>query len=501
MVSAFLGGVAVAVVCVLVSANDVYVAPTGTPDGDGSKGKPFDVFTALSTKSLAKPGDTIYLMAGTYDGKMNGIERVPFELAVCGAEGKPVRVMPVPGQSAHLNGSVSLTSSYAEYIGLDMGDLEWDPWQKSHKNPTELNSVSSANAKVLNCNIFGGAMGTGAWAPALNLEIYGCLIHDFGYVEERGGRGHGHCFYAQNKEGTKVFARNMAYRGCGWNVHVYTQGASIEGFDIIENICFLAGCGKPGQNMDNYLVAGYVPADRIRLLGNVGYQPRDIEKYRPNARLSAVLKAHVNGSGEVRDNYLIGAYRGLSLSEWQKLNVTGNTIWSSGVFMEITPGSGVPDPGEKPNLAGFTVDGNTYIANGKDKPFKYSSKEGEVDLLSLDEWRGLGLDKGSKVLPGRNGRPTGSKVFVFDNKYEKGRGNVAIFDWDGLDSVEVDLSNVLAKGQEYRLYNCLDIRTTISRAIPVLTGTFGDAQIAFPMRHDRISPHFDAFLVVPVAAQ
>jgi len=33
---------------------------------------------------------------------------------------------------------------------------------------------------------------------------------------------------------------------------------------------------------------------------------------------------------------------------------------------------------------------------------------------------------------------------------------------------------------------------------PVLTGTFDGRPIAFPMRKDRISPDFDAFLVLPV---
>ena len=111
------------------AAGILYVAPTGTPGGDGSKDKPLDIFTALSERSPARPGDTILLTGGVYEGKMDGISRVPFKLAVSGAEGKPVRIMPVPGQSAHLNGTLTVTSSYVECIGLDIGDLKWDPWQ------------------------------------------------------------------------------------------------------------------------------------------------------------------------------------------------------------------------------------------------------------------------------------------------------------------------------------------------------------------------------------
>ena len=91
----------------------------------------------------------------------------------------------------------------------------------------------------------------------------------------------------------------------------------------------------------------------------------------------------------------------------------------------------------------------------------------EEDTLTFAEWQQLGLDSNSTMLPGRNGKPTGTKVFVFPNKYAKGRANVAVFNWDGKDTVVVDLSGALAKGQKYVVYNCLDIRQTIERAKPV----------------------------------
>jgi hypothetical protein len=480
---------------------DVHVSPTGTADGDGSKEKPLDVFTALSAKSPAQPGDTILLMGGTYEGKMEGVKRIPFALAVSGTKEKPIRITPVPGQSAHLNGTATLTSSYAEYVGLEIGDLKWDPTQNEHKNDTALNALGGTGAKVINCNLFGGAMGTGCWSPAVDLELCGCLIHDFGTLDPRGGRGHGHAYYAQNERGTKLFQHNIAYRGCGWNVHVYTQGGQITGFDILENVCYIAGAAKPGQTMDNYLVYGYVPADRIRLIGNVGYQPTDVEKWRPNARMSH-LKAVQNLTGEVRDNCLMGAFYGLSLGDWKKIEVTGNTIWATGIHTEISSsptGSSLGKREAKPDLAGYKLDGNTYVANGRERSFYYgaSEKKEEADLLTFAQWQALGLDKGSKLEPGKNGKPTGKKVFVFPNKYQKGRANVAIFNWDGLDKVEVDLSKALVESQAFTVYNCLDIRQTLAQAKPVLQAKYAGDKVAFPMRKDKLSPDFDAFLVLP----
>ena len=489
----------VSLYCASASSGDLYVSPAGTPQGDGSRARPLDVFTALGKDSPAEPGDTIYLMGGTYEGKMTGTKRVAFALLVSGTEEQPIVVRPAPGETVHLNGAAELKSSYAHYIGLEIGDLKYDPRGKTHQAPTVLWGTGGTGAKVINCNLFGGSMGTGLWSPAKDLTLYGCLVHDFGGIAQ--DRGHGHAFYTQNETGTKTIEQCIAYRGCGWNLHVYTQGGQINGFDILENIMYIAGAFVPDQTMDNYLVAGYPPADRIRLIGNVGYQPTDVQAWRPNARLGN-FKAALNGAGEVKNNTFMGAFYGLSLGNWRKIEVTGNTLWSTGIFTEISSaptGSAIPPQPAPPALKGYTVDNNTYYDNGKPRPFNYGNTEkpDPENLLSFAQWQALGLDKNGKLLPGREGKPTGTQVFVFPNKYEKGRAHVGIFNWDGLRSVEVDLSKALANGQKYRIYNCLDIRQTLALAKPVLTGAFDGAKVAFPMRRDRISPDFDAFLVLP----
>src|ERR1051325_6034474 len=97
----------------LAAAAELYVSPGGKPNGDGSLSKPLDVFTALGTNSPEKPGDTILLLGGTYEGKMDGIKRVPFAWAVSGTADKPVVIKPAPGATVHLNGTATLTSSHA----------------------------------------------------------------------------------------------------------------------------------------------------------------------------------------------------------------------------------------------------------------------------------------------------------------------------------------------------------------------------------------------------
>src|SRR5690606_30025089 len=138
---------------------------------------------------------------------------------------------------------------------------------------------------IINCNIFGGAMGTGLWTPAVNLEAYGNIVHDFGSRSRKGGRGHGHAFYMQNDQGTKTIRHNIAYRSAGWLYNIYTQGGKVNGFDVIENIGFMGGYHAPGQTSFSFGLTGWQPSERIRFIGNVAYQPRDSEPHRANMRL------------------------------------------------------------------------------------------------------------------------------------------------------------------------------------------------------------------------
>ncbi len=490
-----------------VLGRELYVAPSGTAQGDGSPNKPLDLNTVLSQTSPAKPGDTIYLQGGRYDGPMGKTDsgvprRISFAPQISGAPGKPIIITSAPGQQAHLNGTLALGGiQYVHFIRLEIGDLNWDPLQQKHFNDTAVNT-GGAGLKVINCNIFGGAMGLGVWRPAIDLEVYGTLIHDFGYYHDN-LRGSGHAAYIQNDQGTKRFEHNIAYRGCGWNFDVYTQGGEIKGIDLIENIGYIASWHKPGQVGFNFGLTGFKPAERIRFIGNVAYHSRSAEqRWRSNMRLMASKPVAFHHDAVVKDNYIMGTCRALVLSRWQDIEVTGNTFWATDFLTEISSaasGSGIAENPPRPELKNYRVDRNTYYDNGKPRPFIYSAHENALDeeQLSFAQWQALGLDQHSQMLPGKAGRPTGTKVFVFPNKVEKGRANVAIFNWDGLDKVEVDLSKALTVGQKYQVYNCLDVKQTLALARPVLSGTYAGGVLSIPLLKDKSSPEFDAFLVLP----
>jgi len=144
-------------------------------------------------------------------------------------------------------------------------------------------------------------------------------------------------------------------------------------------------------------------------------------------RLMASKPEAFHHDAVVKDNYIMGTCRALVLSRWQDIEVTGNTFWATDFLTEVSSaasGSGIAENPPRPELKNYRVDRNTYFDNGKPRPFIYSAHENALDeeQLSFSQWQALGLDQRSQMLPGKAGRPTGTKVFVFPNKFEKGRG-------------------------------------------------------------------------------
>jgi hypothetical protein len=76
-----------------------YVAPEGSPTGDGTIDRPWDLQTALNQPSPVRPGSTIYLRGGTYVGK--------FVSDLTGSAVSPITVRSYPGEWAKIDGYVT----------------------------------------------------------------------------------------------------------------------------------------------------------------------------------------------------------------------------------------------------------------------------------------------------------------------------------------------------------------------------------------------------------
>jgi hypothetical protein len=98
------------------------------------------------------------------------------------------------------------------------------------------------------------------------------------------------------------------------------------------------------------------------------------------------------------------------------------------------------------------------------------------------------------------------KVFVRPNQYEKGRGNIVVYNWAQQGAVSVDVSKVLSMGDRYEVRNVQNLFGT-----PVASGTYGGGSISIPMTGvtpprpiggstagPKTGPYFDAFVVTKV---
>ena len=72
--------------------------------------------------------------------------------------------------------------------------------------------------------------------------------------------------------------------------------------------------------------------------------------------------------------------------------------------------------------------------------------------------------------------PSGTKVYVRPNRYEAGRANIIVYNWDNLNGVAVDVSSAMAMGAAYEVRNAQDFF-----APPVLSGIFDGQPLLLPM--------------------
>ena len=71
----------------------IYVSPTGSALGTGTKANPLDIYTAVK---YAQAGQTIYLMPGKNNGVYSLARTITIDRGISGSEGKPIKMMPAP---------------------------------------------------------------------------------------------------------------------------------------------------------------------------------------------------------------------------------------------------------------------------------------------------------------------------------------------------------------------------------------------------------------------
>jgi hypothetical protein len=435
-----------------------FVAPGGAPSGDGTSDYPLDLTTALSRKSPAAPGDTLALQSGRYTGA--------FVSELTGSASKPIVVRQASRARATIDGTLTVNGAWTTYWGFEVASSSDD---RTKQRPSGLN-IYGPHTRFINLVVHDNGGGIAFWTPAADSEIYGCFIYDNSWQGPDPDRGHGHGIYTQNQTGRKHIIDNVIFNGFGWGIHAYTEGGSLNGFHIEGNAVFNSGSStRQGYHYDNILVGGLRPAERIELIGNYTY-------HTPGKGGSNRLGYSAqNKDALVKDNYFAGGSTTLQVRAWESLVMTGNTFVGLENLLHVN----------LPKEVSAEIDHNTYV-QGSAAPFAYQDRR--IDFASWQQ--AGGFDQASKWIDSPQKRPTGVKVFIRPNRYESGRANVIVYNWDRKNAVEVDLSQVLASGDRYEAHNVLDYF-----GAPVSAGTYSGAPISLPMTGTSTGPEFNAFVI------
>jgi hypothetical protein len=112
--------------------------------------------------------------------------------------------------------------------------------------------------------------------------------------------------------------------------------------------------------------------------------------------------------------------------------------------------------------------------------------------VDFAQWQEAGnFDHNGRLVATPSKRPVGTKVFVRPNRYEPGRANVTVYNWDLKSDIEVDLHEVLMLGAPYEVRNVLDYYGD-----PVAAGTYSGTPVKLPMTDTSTGPdEFNAFVV------
>lgn len=477
------------------AAADFHVKPDGAPKGNGSLERPWDLATALAGPQEVKPGDTIWLHAGTYRGgfvsRLQGEPQQP--IVVRGKIGETAVIDTQP-RDARDNGLLLLGG----------GDAIFRDFEVTCSHPKRDTAIAGSwpadirrgsvdirgdRISAVNLVVHDQSGGFGFWSEGEGGEIYGCVIYNNGW--QGPDRAHGHGIYVQNARGTKRMANNVLFHQFAYGIHAYgSEKASLKGLTIEQNIAFENGAAsRSGERSAGIMVGGGCPAERIAI--------RDNLVVGGNIRLGYPWGT-TNEDAVVTGNYCDG---GLVLRDFRKAVVQHNRLIAGSNVVQI-------EGAEQLLTAGIRWDENDcYVTDGR---------WGECSLVERGKSRGLtfarwrtetGFDANSTFT---KGRPEKTRVQVFPNAYEVGRAHVAVLNPTGLPEVEVDLSSVLKAGDNFSV---VSVKSLTGK--PIAAGQYDGQPVRLSMRPVKApapvglpnatlpntEPQFAAFLVRKTAAR
>jgi hypothetical protein len=463
-----------------------YAAPEGRRTGDGSRARPWDLATALAGgNGRVRPGDTIWLRAGTYRG--------PFRSTVAGKATAPVVVRQLPGERAIVDGAgttkttLSVRGPYSYFWGFELTNSDPLRPTKAGRRPNVIANYAS-HTKYLNLIVHDGGVGFYTEPEFVDVEIAGCIFYNNGWQGPPPDRGHGHALYLKSHVGPLVARDNVMFNQFGYGVHAYTNARTgkLVNIRIEGNVAFNNGSLARGGGSANVLLGGddYATGDVVR--DNLTYLSPGMSV----ANVQIGYRALKNGHVQLEGNYFVGGTPVLDVGFWTTTTVRGNTFIGRG-------GGPLVELRGSMEGGGHAWHGNVHRPHGDGEAWTYRRVN-----AAFRTWRTVtGLGSGDRVEPGM---PTATRVVVRPNPYETGRAMVVVYNWGRRAELDVDLGGILGVNDTYEVRNVQQLFGP-----PLSSGRFTGAHVRIPMTGvtppipvglsrspaPRTGPDFDVFIV------
>jgi len=248
-----------------ISAAEYFVAPTGTATNAGTREAPWDIASALDGNKKIAAGDTLWILEGTYKRR----PKEQFEVRLIGSAEQPVQVRAEVGKRVTIDGGLAVQdpSAFVWIRDLEILVSEPQPTAPLSKgtNPPEftrpwggLHMFGGKNCKFINLVIHECRQGVSWWKGSIDSDLYGCVIYGNGWPGV--DRGHGHCIYTQNKDGTKLLSNcilTAVLKGQQTLQAYGSKNADVDNYLCEDNVAydmgrFLIGGGRPSHNIRVY---------------------------------------------------------------------------------------------------------------------------------------------------------------------------------------------------------------------------------------------------------
>src|SRR5256886_14098340 len=389
-----------------------FVSPTGSPAGDGSSAQPWDLATALrGAAGTVHPGDTIWLRGGIY------MPTAPLVSSVAGAPGAPVVLRRYQTERAVLDATAFSSDSvrrdffivrgdYTTLWGLEFTDS--DPNRGTASRPNLLVNNAS-HARYVNLTVHDGGIGFFTYPDRTGVEVSGCIMYNNGRTVTGVGNGHG--LYVKSDAGPLLLRDNVLFDQFGFGIHAYTDATDglLNNITVEGNASFNNGLLGGSPSGSNVLVGGLAPADGIVVDSNMTYFSPGVAF--PNVWLGWSKSQVLNGSLQVRNNYIVGGAAVFDVHAWQSVTASGNTL---------APGGGGEvvrlNDSSTTDAAGYSWGGNSYYTDPADTAWSYHDTS--YTFAARQAKTGLGATDPA-MPPG----PTEPAGFVRPKAYEPGRAH------------------------------------------------------------------------------